>query len=43
MIGVTRETETRVMAAFKKRNLRLVKGTSVNICDRAGLRNLAPI
>jgi CRP/FNR family cyclic AMP-dependent transcriptional regulator len=43
MIGVTRETVTRLMTAFKKRNLLLVKGTSVNICNRAALRSLAGI
>jgi len=41
IIGVTRETVTRLMTAFKKKNLLLVKGTSVNICNRATLRSLA--
>lgn len=41
MIGVTRETVTRLLTAFKKRHLLTVKGTTVNICDRAALQSLA--
>ena len=40
-IGVTRETVTRLLTAFKKRNLLTVKGTTVNICNRAALQSLA--
>jgi len=41
MIGVSRETVTRLLTAFKKRNMLLVKGISVNICNRPALQNLA--
>ena len=41
MIGVTRETVTRLLAVFKKKNLLTVKGVTFNICNRAALENLA--
>jgi CRP/FNR family cyclic AMP-dependent transcriptional regulator len=41
MIGVSRETVTRLLTAFKKRNLLTVKGATVNICNRGALQNLA--
>jgi CRP/FNR family transcriptional regulator, cyclic AMP receptor protein len=41
MIGVSRETVTRLMTAFKKKNLLTVKGATVNICNRAALQSLA--
>jgi CRP-like cAMP-binding protein len=37
MIGVTRETVTRIFADFKKKNLVTVKGSTLTIKDRAGL------
>jgi len=40
-IGVTRETVTRLLTAFKKRNLLTVKGATVNICNRVALQSLA--
>jgi len=41
MIGVSRETVTRLLTDFKKRNLLTVKGITVNICNRAALQALA--
>jgi len=41
MIGVTRETVTRLLAIFRKKNLLTVKGVMFNICNRAGLQSLA--
>ena len=41
MIGVSRETVTRLLTAFKKRNLLTVNGATVNICNRAALQSLA--
>jgi CRP/FNR family cyclic AMP-dependent transcriptional regulator len=41
MIGVSRETVTRLLTAFKKRNLLTVKGATVNICNRSALQSLA--
>jgi CRP/FNR family cyclic AMP-dependent transcriptional regulator len=41
MIGVTRETVARLLAAFKNKNLLTVKGATVNICNRAELETLA--
>ena len=41
MIGVSRETVTRLLTVFKKRNLLTVKGATVNICNRAALQSLA--
>jgi CRP/FNR family transcriptional regulator len=41
MIGVSRETVTRLLTAFKKRNLLTVNGATVNICNRPALRSLA--
>ncbi len=43
MIGVSRETVTRLMTIFKKRNLLTVNGATINICDRVALQNLAGI
>jgi len=41
MIGVTRETVTRLLSEFKKGQLLAVKGATVTICNRAALENLA--
>jgi len=41
MIGVSRETVTRLLTNFKKRNLLTVTGATVNICNRAALQSLA--
>jgi CRP/FNR family transcriptional regulator len=41
MIGVTRETVTRLLNEFKKRQLLAVRGATVSICNRAALENLA--
>ncbi len=41
MIGVRRETVTRLLTSFKKRRLLAVKGSAVNICDRPALQHLA--
>jgi len=41
MIGVSRETVTRLMSDFKHRQLPAVKGATVTIRNRAGLENLA--
>jgi CRP-like cAMP-binding protein len=41
MIGASRETVTRLLTAFKKRNLLTVQGATVNICNRAALQSLA--
>src|SRR5208282_5136111 len=41
MIGVSRETVTRQMAALKNRNLLTVKGATVTICDRVALQSMA--
>jgi CRP/FNR family cyclic AMP-dependent transcriptional regulator len=41
MVGVTRETVTRILTAFKKRNLLTIKGATVTICNRAALQSLA--
>ena len=41
MIGVSRETVTRLLTVFKKRNLLTVEGVTVNICNRAALQSLA--
>jgi CRP/FNR family transcriptional regulator, cyclic AMP receptor protein len=41
MTGITRETVTRMMASFKKKNLLRVDGVTVNICNRAALQGLA--
>jgi len=40
MIGASRETVTRLLAGFKKRNLLQIKGSSVTIKDRLGLEQL---
>jgi CRP/FNR family transcriptional regulator, cyclic AMP receptor protein len=41
MIGVNRETVSRLLTDFKKRNLLMVKGATVNICNRPALECLA--
>jgi CRP/FNR family transcriptional regulator, cyclic AMP receptor protein len=41
MIGTTRETVTRLLTDFKKRNLLTVTGDTVNICNRVALQSLA--
>ena len=41
MIGVSRETVTRLLGEFKKRQLLAVKGATVTICNRAALENLS--
>jgi CRP/FNR family transcriptional regulator, cyclic AMP receptor protein len=41
MIGVTRETVSRMLAIFKEKNLLTVKGVTVNICNRAALQSVA--
>jgi len=43
MIGVSRETLTRLLTAFKKRNLLAVTGTAVNICNGVAVQTLAGI
>jgi len=43
VIGVSRETVTRLLTTFKKKNLLTVKGATVNICNRAALQNLAGV
>ena len=40
MIGTTRETVTRVLADFKKKNLLMVKGSTLTLKDRLGLQRL---
>ena len=40
MIGVTRETVTRLLSEFKKRQLLAVTGSTVTICNRAALESL---
>jgi CRP/FNR family cyclic AMP-dependent transcriptional regulator len=40
MIGTSRETVTRVLADFKKKNLLMVKGSTLTLLDRAALRKL---
>jgi CRP/FNR family transcriptional regulator, cyclic AMP receptor protein len=40
MIGVSRETVTRLLGEFKKRQLLAIKGAAVTICNRAALENL---
>ena len=41
MIGATRETVTRLLTDFKKKNLLTITGTTVNICNRPALQSLA--
>ena len=41
MIGVSRETVTRLLTAFRKRHLLTVQGATVNICNRAALQAMA--
>jgi CRP/FNR family transcriptional regulator, cyclic AMP receptor protein len=40
-IGTTRETVTRAFADLKKKNLLMVKGSTLTINDRAGLKQIA--
>jgi CRP/FNR family transcriptional regulator len=41
MIGVTRETVTRLLSEFRNRQILAIKGRTVTIRNRAGLDNLA--
>ena len=41
MIGVTRETVTRLLSKFKNRQLLAIKGATVTIRNRTGLQNLS--
>jgi CRP-like cAMP-binding protein len=41
MIGVTRETVTRLLSEFKNRQLLAIKDATVTIRNRAGLQNLS--
>ncbi len=41
MIGVSRETVTRLLTAYKKRNVLTGNGATVNICNRSALQSLA--
>src|SRR5580658_7562195 len=41
MIGASRETVSRLFAAFKKKQLLQVKGSTLIVCDKAGLEDLA--
>jgi len=41
MIGVTRETVTRMLAIFKRKNFLVAKDAMVNIRNRAALQGLA--
>ena len=41
MIGVSRETVTRLLAVFKNKNFLMIKGATVNIRNRTALRSLA--
>jgi CRP/FNR family cyclic AMP-dependent transcriptional regulator len=41
LIGVTRETVTRLLGDFKKRNLLTIDGHTFNICNRIELQRLA--
>jgi CRP/FNR family cyclic AMP-dependent transcriptional regulator len=41
MIGVTRETVTRLLNEFKNRQVLAIKGATVTIRNRAGLESLA--
>ena len=43
MIGVSRETVTRVLTGFKKKKLLTLKGATLTILDRAALERLANI
>jgi CRP/FNR family transcriptional regulator, cyclic AMP receptor protein len=40
IIGASRETVTRVFADFKKKHLVQIKGSTLIVCDKAGLENL---
>ncbi len=40
MIGTSRETVTRVLADFRKKNLLIVKGSTLTLKDRSGLERL---
>ena len=41
MIGASRETVTRLFADFKKKQLLRIKGSTLIVCDKAGLAALA--
>jgi CRP/FNR family transcriptional regulator, cyclic AMP receptor protein len=41
MIGASRETVTRIFADFKKKQLLQVRGSTLIVCDKAGLETLA--
>ena len=41
MIGVSRETVTRLLSTFKNRNLLTVEGSTFSICNRTALESLA--
>jgi CRP/FNR family transcriptional regulator, cyclic AMP receptor protein len=41
MIGASRETVTRLFADFKKKKLLQVNGSTLVVCDKAGLETLA--
>ena len=41
MIGVSRETVTRLLTAFKEKNLLTVRGAAINICNRPALQTMA--
>jgi CRP/FNR family transcriptional regulator len=40
MIGTSRETVTRVLSIFRKKNLVVVKGSTLTLKDKAGLERL---
>jgi len=41
MIGASRETVTRLFADFKKKQLLQIKGSTLIVCNKAGLESLA--
>jgi CRP-like cAMP-binding protein len=41
MIGVSRETVSRLLTAFRNKKLLAINGACVNICNRAALQDLA--
>jgi CRP/FNR family transcriptional regulator len=41
MIGATRETVTRLLSSFKRKQLLHVKGSTLTICDKSGLEQIA--
>jgi CRP/FNR family transcriptional regulator len=40
MIGTSRETVTRVLSIFRKKNLVVIKGSKLTLQDKAGLERL---